>query len=89
MNRVLVIGGSGQLGTEIRRRWTDYDVTAPAHADLDLENTDALAAAIDRVVRDDRLREVLAGAAAERVEAFALPRVQEGFVAALGAACAA
>ncbi len=50
MNRVLVIGGSGQLGTEIRRRWTDYDVTAPAHADLDLENTDALAAAIDRVV---------------------------------------
>ena len=47
-----------------------------------------VAAAIDRVVGDDRLREVLAAAAAERVETFALPRVREGFATALGAACA-
>ncbi len=47
-----------------------------------------VAAAIDRVVRDDRLREVLAAAAAERVATFALPRVQEGFAAALEAAVA-
>ena len=48
-----------------------------------------VAAAIDRVVGDDRLRTVLAEAAAERVETFALPRVQDGFAAALEAACAA
>jgi len=48
-----------------------------------------VAAAIDRVVTDGQLRSVLAQAAAERVEAFALPRVQAGFVAALEAACAA
>ena len=47
-----------------------------------------VAAAIDRVVGDDRLRKVLAAAAAERLETFALPRVREGFAAALGAACA-
>ena len=33
--------------------------------------------------------QMLAAAAAERVDAFALPRVQDGFVAALEAACAA
>ena len=47
-----------------------------------------VAAAIERVIQDDELRAVLAGAAAERVEAFALPRVQEGFATALDAACA-
>jgi glycosyltransferase involved in cell wall biosynthesis len=48
-----------------------------------------VAAAIHRVVADDRLRSELAAAAAERVDWFALPRVQEGFVGALEAACAA
>jgi glycosyltransferase involved in cell wall biosynthesis len=48
-----------------------------------------VAAAIDRVIRDDQLRAVLAEAAAERVEAFALPRVRAGFASALDAACAA
>ena len=48
-----------------------------------------VAAAIDRVIGDDHLRAVLAAAAAERVETFALPRVQEGFASALDAACAA
>jgi glycosyltransferase involved in cell wall biosynthesis len=47
-----------------------------------------VAAAIDRVIRDQRLREVLATAAAERVATFALPRVQEGFASALAAAVA-
>ncbi len=46
-----------------------------------------VAAAIDRVVHDQNLRSVLAGAAAERVESFALPRVRERFAAALDAAC--
>jgi hypothetical protein len=41
------------------------------------------------VVEDARLRGELAAAAAERVDWFALSRVQDGFVAALEAACAA
>lgn len=48
-----------------------------------------VAAAIDRVIRDPRLRSMLAQAAAERVGAFALPRVRDGFATAIEAACAA
>jgi glycosyltransferase involved in cell wall biosynthesis len=48
-----------------------------------------VAAAIDRVVGDPRLRSMLAEAASERVSAFALPRVRDGFASALEAACAA
>ena len=48
-----------------------------------------VAAAIHRVVTDDRLRAELAAAAGERVDWFALRRVQDGFVAALESACAA
>ena len=48
-----------------------------------------VAAAIHRVVDDAGLREELAAAAALRVDWFALSRVQDGFVAALEAACAA
>ncbi len=48
-----------------------------------------VAAAVHRVVEDGRLRDELAAAAADRVDWFALARVQDGFVAALEAACAA
>jgi hypothetical protein len=48
-----------------------------------------VAAAVDRVVRDEELRATLAEAAADRVEAFSLPRVREGFASAIEAACAA
>ena len=48
-----------------------------------------VAAAIDRVVTDARLRDELARAAAERVARFALPRVREDFATALEAACTA
>jgi glycosyltransferase involved in cell wall biosynthesis len=48
-----------------------------------------VAAAIDRVIRDEQLRSTLAQAAWERVGTFALPRVQHGFLSALEAACAA
>jgi glycosyltransferase involved in cell wall biosynthesis len=48
-----------------------------------------VAAAIDRVVRDDELRSVLALAASERVATFELARVQAGFVSALEGAIAA
>jgi dTDP-4-dehydrorhamnose reductase len=46
--RGLLLGGYGQLGTEIRRRWTDWTIHAPTHADVDIEDTSAVAAAIER-----------------------------------------
>jgi dTDP-4-dehydrorhamnose reductase len=47
--KVLLVGGSGQLGSEIRSRWTDDDVVAPAHSQLDLEDAAGLERALDRV----------------------------------------
>jgi len=46
--RALLIGGSGQLGTEIARRWNGYDIVAPSHAELDIEDAAAFEAALDR-----------------------------------------
>lgn len=45
--RVAVIGGSGQLGTEIRRTWLRDEIAAPGHAELDLEHGDSVAAFLD------------------------------------------
>jgi dTDP-4-dehydrorhamnose reductase len=50
--KVLLIGGSGQLGTEIRRRWDGCAIVAPAHEDLPLDDGSALAAALDAQVPD-------------------------------------
>jgi dTDP-4-dehydrorhamnose reductase len=47
--KVLLLGGSGQLGSEIRSRWTGDDVVAPAHSQLDLEDAVGLERALDRV----------------------------------------
>lgn len=44
--RVLLIGGSGQLGAEIVRRWDDCEIIAPPRAELDLEDAKALETAI-------------------------------------------
>lgn len=49
MRRALLLGGSGQLGTEIRREWTGYEIVAPAHAELDLENAQELDAMLERL----------------------------------------
>jgi len=59
VKRVLLVGGSGQLGAEIRKRWGDCDVVAPAHAVLDLEDDAAIARAFD-----ERRPEVVVNAAA-------------------------
>jgi L-malate glycosyltransferase len=48
-----------------------------------------VAAGIDRVLRDAELRSSLAEAASERVTAFSLPRVRDGFASAIESACAA
>jgi dTDP-4-dehydrorhamnose reductase len=50
--RIALIGGSGQLGTEIRRTWLGDDVAAPSHDDLDLENSEQLGALLDRLEPD-------------------------------------
>jgi dTDP-4-dehydrorhamnose reductase len=50
--RVLLLGGYGQLGSEIRRRWTDWNVVAPPHAEVDIEDTSSVAAAIERLHPD-------------------------------------
>jgi dTDP-4-dehydrorhamnose reductase len=50
--RALLVGGSGRLGSAIRSGWTDYDVAAPARAELELEDATAMAAAIARVEPD-------------------------------------
>lgn len=46
--KVLLIGGSGQLGAQILTRWRDDDVTAPSHADLDLADSASIAAQLER-----------------------------------------
>jgi dTDP-4-dehydrorhamnose reductase len=50
--RALLLGGYGQLGTEIRRRWSDWHVVAPPHAEVDVEDSSAVAAALERVHPD-------------------------------------
>jgi dTDP-4-dehydrorhamnose reductase len=50
--KVLLVGGSGQLGTEIRTRWTDCEIASPSHEELDVEDTPALDAALDALGPD-------------------------------------
>jgi dTDP-4-dehydrorhamnose reductase len=50
--KVLLLGGSGQLGSEIRARWIDDEIVAPAHCELDIEETADLALAIDAEAPD-------------------------------------
>ena len=44
--RVLLFGGGGQLGTEIRRLW-EAEIVSPSHAELDITDAQAVAAAIE------------------------------------------
>ena len=52
VKRVLLIGGSGQLGTAIRQRWSDCEIVAPSRAELALERARGCAHAIERVRPD-------------------------------------
>jgi dTDP-4-dehydrorhamnose reductase len=54
VKRVLLIGGSGRLGTAIRRRWSDCEIVAPSRGELDIERSAQLCDAID-AVRPDAL----------------------------------
>jgi dTDP-4-dehydrorhamnose reductase len=44
---VLLLGGSGQLGTEIRARWTSDEIAAPSHTELDILDPEAIARVLD------------------------------------------
>ncbi len=50
--RVLLFGGTGQLGSEIARRWTDCAIVAPSSAEADVEDERAVAAAVVRHAPD-------------------------------------
>jgi dTDP-4-dehydrorhamnose reductase len=45
--KVLLVGGSGQLGSEIQSRWTNDQIVAPPHEDVDLSCNSPLERAID------------------------------------------
>jgi len=85
VKRVLLIGGSGQLGTAIRRRWHDCEITAPAHAEVDIRNGGELAGALARTRAD-----VLVNAAAfhdvDRCESEPLTAFETNAIAVRGAA---
>jgi dTDP-4-dehydrorhamnose reductase len=47
VTRVLLIGGSGRLGTAIRRAWGDCEIAAPPHDELDIADAHTLGNALD------------------------------------------
>lgn len=47
--RVLLFGGSGQLGSEILRLWRDDEVVAPSSVEVDIRDHDAVRATVKRV----------------------------------------
>lgn len=49
---MLLFGGSGQLGGEIQRSWSGVEFIAPSHADVDITDAQAVAAAIERAAPD-------------------------------------
>src|SRR5690349_13299439 len=47
--RVLLFGGSGQLGTDIQRLWRDDDIVAPSSSEVKVEDHEAVRDAVARV----------------------------------------
>jgi dTDP-4-dehydrorhamnose reductase len=47
LTRVLLIGGSGRLGTAIRAKWSDCEIVAPPHRECDIADADAVRRRID------------------------------------------
>ncbi|MGA9273035.1 MAG: sugar nucleotide-binding protein, partial [Candidatus Cybelea sp.] len=93
MKRVLLIGGSGQLGTQVRRRWADCEIVAPSHDELALEETVNLRAALGDV-RPDVLLNAAAFADVDRCEreperAFAANAIAVGAAAEAAHECGA
>lgn len=51
-SRVLVLGGSGQVGAEIVRRWNDLELVAPPRSEVDIEDPASVEAAVAAVEPD-------------------------------------
>jgi dTDP-4-dehydrorhamnose reductase len=47
LTRVLLVGGFGRLGTAIRRKWSDCEISAPPHHELDIADASAVRNALD------------------------------------------
>lgn len=50
--RVLIFGGSGQLGGEIRKNWSDVEVISPSHRGIDITDAQAVAHAVAQYAPD-------------------------------------
>ncbi len=85
MKRVLLIGGSGRLGTAIRRRWRDCEIVAPAHDELDVRDAGPLARAVART-RPDVLLNCAAFHDVDRCETEPVPAFETNAIAVAGAA---
>jgi dTDP-4-dehydrorhamnose reductase len=87
VKRVLLIGGSGQLGTAIRQRWDDCEIVAPSHGELDVGASAQLRDALESI-RPDALVNAAAFADVDRCEeepkrAFEINALAVGAAAAL------
>ncbi|MBV8067616.1 MAG: dTDP-4-dehydrorhamnose reductase [Candidatus Eremiobacteraeota bacterium] len=87
MTRVLLIGGAGRLGTAIARLWSDWEIVAPGHGELDIGDAHALRDAVERI-RPDVLLNAAAFHDVDRCEdepqrAFAVNALAVGAAAAL------
>ncbi|MBV8748188.1 MAG: sugar nucleotide-binding protein, partial [Candidatus Eremiobacteraeota bacterium] len=49
VERIVLVGGSGQLGTALREAFAGREVVAPSHAEVPFEDSAALAQLLDRV----------------------------------------
>jgi dTDP-4-dehydrorhamnose reductase len=85
VKRVLLIGGSGRLGTAIRRRWRDCEIVAPAHDQLDVRDADAMARTVARI-RPDVLVNCAAFHDVDRCETEPVPAFETNAIAVAGAA---
>jgi dTDP-4-dehydrorhamnose reductase len=52
VTRILLLGGSGRLGTAIAQRWTDCEIVAPPHAELAIEQSERLAESLVAIKPD-------------------------------------
>lgn len=51
-HRVLIFGGSGQLGGEIRKEWTGVTIVSPSHAEVDITDAAMVARTIEEHAPD-------------------------------------
>jgi dTDP-4-dehydrorhamnose reductase len=49
LEKILLFGGFGQLGSEIRRLWRQAEIVSPAHRDVDITDTDGVRRCIEGV----------------------------------------